>query len=181
MNGIDAVLKPSDLQCSGGHYKKGLRDPLLVTLPHESTLCLPNVTCDQISQAFSCHIYILQAMKTGDGKGLDRRLGFDLMAPSNQIPNTCMEFDVFLLCVGLVLTLLAASSEVMSFASSSRDSSTFSLLLCPPSVMSRPNDRTGCWMEPSLSLDITSWEKGGVWGWEDVWGWEGERGREQQR
>ena len=86
---------------------------------------------------------------------------------------------MFLLCVGLVLTLLAASSEVMSFASSSRDSSTFSLLLCPPSVMSRPNNRTGCWMEPSLSLDITSWEKGGVWGWEWEGGGEGENSKDE--
>lgn len=29
-----------------------------------------------------------------------------------------------------------------------------------PSVMSRSRERIGCWMEPNLSLDITSWDGG---------------------
>ena len=36
----------------------------------------------------------------------------------------------------------------------------FSLFFCMPSVMSRSRERIGCWMEPSLSLDITSWGGG---------------------
>ena len=42
----------------------------------------------------------------------------------------------------------------------------FSLFFCMPSVMSRSRERMGCWIEPNLSLDITSWdggrEEGGV-------------------
>ena len=42
----------------------------------------------------------------------------------------------------------------------------FSLFFCIPSVMSRSRERIGCWIEPNLSLDITSWdggrEEGGV-------------------
>ena len=58
----------------------------------------------------------------------------------------------------------------------------FSLFFCVPSVMSRSRERIGCWMEPSLSLDITSWgggrDEGGEGGSvEERGGRRGEKGR----
>ena len=76
-----------------------------------------------------------------------------------------------------------ASNEVISFSSSSLDSSMFSLFFCVPSVMSRSRERIGCWMEPSLSLDITSWgggrEEGGRREGEERGGRRGEKGRRE--
>ena len=61
----------------------------------------------------------------------------------------------------------------------------FSLFFCVPSVMSRSRERIGCWMEPSLSLDITSWGggrdegRGGGGGVEERGGRRGEKGRKE--
>ena len=56
----------------------------------------------------------------------------------------------------------------------------FSLFFCMPSVMSRSRERIGCWMEPNLSLDITSWGGGRREGGGTEEGWRREGGGREE-
>ena len=70
---------------------------------------------------------------------------------------TCAEYCIDNNFSHYVFTLFAASKDAINFPNSSFDSSMFSCFCSPFSVMEKSRETTGFWIDPNLSLDITSY------------------------